>query len=874
VREPANLAEAKPKDAMKPGDSVGPYRIGEKIGEGGMGEVYRARDSRLGRDVAIKALPSILAADPDALGRFEREMKTLAALSHPHIVAIYDVGRDGPTAYAVTELLAGESLADTIAHGPMPLRKAIEYGIQIARALAAAHERGIVHRDLKPANVFVGTDGHVKVLDFGLARSEALAPTGDPTVTGRTTPGTVMGTVGYMAPEQARGRQVDHRADIFSFGCVMYELVSGRRAFQRDTAADTLSALLNDDPTPLSGISAAVPLALERVIQRCVEKNPAERFQSARDLAFALDALSTPTTGTGTRHAVRSRPRRLRQVAVGASALTALALAFLAGRGLAPTPNVPVSLQRLTFERGALRSGRFTPDGDTVVYGAAWGGGPLKAFVTRTENPESRALDVPAGDVSAVSRSGDLALSVGRQYPTSWTGDGTLARGGLFSSSVREVLEHVRDADFLTNDSMVIVRRVNGRDRLEAPQGNVVFETPGYLDHVRVSLDGTRVGFLEHPLYGDNRGHIDVFENGKVRRLTPEYSGLEGLAWTPDGREIWSAGGDTVHWAVIAADASNQTPRPARVVWNVPTDIVVLDIDKRGRVLLSANQVTSELRGAMRGELRDRNLSAGSWSLPGLVSRDGRMLTLTGMNTVDPNYDLMIRKMDGSPAVKVGSGRGQEVSDDGRWVLAVMPSAPRRVLLVPTGAGDSRQIDVGDLEPILATFVPRGLTIAVAGQRAGSPAIAIVDVNSNKRTNIDASMLNGRAFSQRRVSPTYVAPDASLVAIGADDGKVMAWTLEGAGPREIATLAPGEVFGGWAADPSHIYVVGWSSPVAHVYSLDLTTGQRTSVRDIRIEDPAGMLMSMPDLFLSADAGSYVYGFTRMLSTLYLVEGLK
>jgi hypothetical protein len=291
-------------------------------------------------------------------------------------------------------------------------------------------------------------------------------------------------------------------------------------------------------------------------------------------------------------------------------------------------------------------------------------------------------------------------------------------------------------------------------------------------------------------------------------------------------------------------------------------------------VLLTANDVGSELRGAMRGDPRERNLSAGDWALPGSISRDGRMLALTGLNTVDPNYDLLVRKMDGSPAIKVGSGRAQEISADGRWVLAVTPAAPRRVVLVPTGAGESRQVDVGDLEPILATFVPRGLTVAVAGQRAGSPAIAIVDVNSGKRTNIDANMLNGRAFSLRRVSPTFVAPDASLVAIGADDGKVMAWTLDGAGPRVIATLAPDEVFSGWAEDPSHIYVVGWTSPVAHVYSLDLATGRRANVRDIRIDDPAGMLMSIPDLFLSADAGSYVYGFTRMLSTLYLVDGLK
>jgi len=244
--------------SLSPGARLGVYEITGTLGAGGMGEVYRARDARLGRDVAIKVLPAHLAVDPDALARFDREMKTLAALSHPHIVAIYDVGQDGATAYAVTELLDGDTLAAIIARGPAPVRKAIEYGVQIARALGAAHDRGIVHRDLKPANVFVTSDGHVKVLDFGLARATMVADTSaDSATMPGTTPGIVMGTVGYMAPEQARGLPVDHRADIFAFGCVMYELVSGRRAFGGSTAADTLSAILKEDPPALSGIIAA-----------------------------------------------------------------------------------------------------------------------------------------------------------------------------------------------------------------------------------------------------------------------------------------------------------------------------------------------------------------------------------------------------------------------------------------------------------------------------------------------------------------------------------------------------------------------------------------------------------------------------------------
>jgi WD40 repeat protein len=863
--------------SLSAGTRLGAYEIAGIIGSGGMGEVYRARDTRLGRDVAIKVLPDLLAADPDALARFEREMKTLASLSHAHIVAIHDVGREGTIAYAVTELLDGETLAAIVERGPVPIRKAIEYGVQIARALAAAHDRGIVHRDLKPGNVFVTGDGQIKVLDFGLARSTAPAEDGA-TMSG-TTPGLVMGTVGYMAPEQARGLPVDHRADIFAFGCVMYELVSGRRAFQRDSIADTLSAILKEDPPSLSGANVLVPPALDRLIQRCLEKNPAERFQSARDMAFALEGLSSgsgaPISGATPAKEERRRPR-IAAAAATLAALGALAAMFFLGRWLAPAPATEhVTIKRLTTDRGVVRTARFAPDGETIVYGAAWKGAPLKIFLARTDTGESKGLGLPDADVHAVSKSGEMALSLGRHYPTSWTPDGTLARARLFSSSVREVLEHVREADFLPNDALTIVRRVNGRDRLEVPQGTVVFETPGYISHVRVSPDGQRVGFLEHPLYGDNRGHVAVYENGKARRLTTEQAGLEGLAWSPDGSEIWFSGGNEAIWKLLAIDAHATTPRAGRVVWLVPADLEIHDIDARGRVLLTGNELSGPLRGAMAGEQRDRDLGWNGWSLPGAVARDGSSVLSSMINTDDPNYTVLIRQMNGAVPVQIGSGRAQAISPDGKWALSIMPSGPRRVLLLPTGAGESRQIDIGDLSPTIAVFVPGALTVAVVGLRAGAPAAAIVDVKSGRRADLPLPELTGRVLTQRRYMPTHASPDGSLLAIGADDGKVLAWTLPGGQPpRELASLAANEAFAGWSADPSRIYVVGWTGPKARVEALDIPTGRRTFVRDITIEDPAGMLMEIPDLFLSADAGSYAYGYTRMLSTLYVVTGLK
>ena len=279
--------------ALASGTRVGIYEVTAKIGEGGMGEVYRARDGRLDREVAVKILPEALVADPNALLRFEQEAKAVAALSHPNIVAIHDVGQSSGISYVVLELLEGETLRAALERGPLPLRKAIDYAGQLAQGLAAAHDRSVVHRDLKPANVFLTGVGQLKILDFGLAKVRPQ-PGGTETATGmmKTQAGVVMGTMGYMSPEQVRGEAIDHRTDLFSFGTVLYEMITGRRAFQKESSADVISAILNEDPQELSASQPGVPADVARIVRRCLEKRRAERFQSARDLAFALESVA------------------------------------------------------------------------------------------------------------------------------------------------------------------------------------------------------------------------------------------------------------------------------------------------------------------------------------------------------------------------------------------------------------------------------------------------------------------------------------------------------------------------------------------------------------------------------------------------------
>ena len=325
--------------SLTAGTKLGPYEILSPLGAGGMGEVYRARDKKLDRDVAVKVLPQTVANDPDALARFEREAKAVAALSHPNILAIHDFGTQDGTAYAVTELLEGETLRGKLDSGPVSQKQAVDWALQMAKGLSAAHGKGVIHRDLKPDNVFVTRDGHVKILDFGLAkRVEETKPaeqTSAPTGSGHTAPGTVMGTMGYMSPEQLRGLPVDHRSDIFSFGAILYELLSGKKAFKKDTASDTIAAVLKEDPPELTQSGRNISAALDHIVRHCLEKDRENRFGTAKDVAFALSEASdaTPVVRSGEQAAVPARRGKSRLgIAIAAVVVLAAAGLLLARR--------------------------------------------------------------------------------------------------------------------------------------------------------------------------------------------------------------------------------------------------------------------------------------------------------------------------------------------------------------------------------------------------------------------------------------------------------------------------------------------------------------------------------------------------------------
>jgi len=855
------------------GTKLGPYEVIGSLGAGGMGEVYRARDERLKREVAVKVLPASFSADPERLRRFEQEAQAAGALNHPNILAIHDIGTVEGSPYLVSELLEGETLRERLVAGALAPRKAIDYAVQIAHGLAAAHEKGIVHRDLKPENIFVTRDGRVKILDFGLAkltRPEEAAPTATslPTQTAGTEPGVLLGTMGYMSPEQVRGRSADHRSDIFSFGSILYEMLSGKRAFHGDSAADTMSAILTKEPAELSETNRNIPPGLERIVRHCLEKNPEERFQSAHDLAFDLHSLSGES-GSVPRAAAPSRsPFGVRRVSLlrAAAAVTAgMVLAGLAGALLTKkAAPEPPAFRKLTFRRGLVWSARFAPDGQTIVYGAAWDGAPVELFSTRPESPESRALGLGSADVLSIARSGEMAISLNRHLVTGWENSGTLAQVPLSGGAPREILENVSEADWAPDGkSLAIAHDVGGKNRLEFPIGKVLYETPGWVSLIRVSPRGDRIAFIDHGTRGDNVGSLCVVDsNGKKTTLIER--GGQGLAWSPSGKEIWFTPGGTLR-AVSLSGAE-------RVIARVPGGLWIEDISRDGRVLLAHNNIRREIAGLSPGETKEHNLSWLDWSFPIALSADGRLLLFEEQNRVtsENGYAIYSRKTDGSPATRLGDGNTLALSPDGRWALAVLrPFSDGQLSLLPVGTGQTKNLprDAIRYQP-WGTWLPDGKRVLVAGTEPGhGTRLYLRDLENGKARLATPGDI--------RISFTgiTVSPDGKSATAISSDGAVSILSLESGQARPIPGLAAGELPVQWSEDGRSLYVCRPQGLPAKIFRVDLVTGERSLWKEIAPSDPAGVFGIEP-IRLTRDGKSYVYSYRRLLTDLYLVEGLK
>ena len=860
---------------LSAGTRIGPYVIEASLGAGGMGEVYRARDTRLDRDVAIKLLPDLLARDPDALSRFEREAKAVAALSHPNILAIHEFASANDVVYAVTELLEGETLRERLASGPIAPRRAVDLALQIARGLAAAHDRGIVHRDLKPENIFITRDNVVKILDFGIAKVRTEESSSGETRSLATTPGVVMGTVAYMSPEQARGGATDARSDLFSFGVVLYEMLGGRRPFGGDTTQETIAALLRDDPPDLP--AGHIPAALERVVRRALEKNPHDRFQTAADLAFALENVVGATATTFTtaipsadagRRPVRSR-RLVTGTAVLAAAALLVALGVVSARWLVSRP-APITYRQLTFQRGFISAARFAPDGHTILYSASWGDGPMRVYSTRSDVMESQPLSVPNAKLLSATMPGEMTILVRPYEMGTWVARGTLARAPVVGGAPREIAEDVTDADVTSDGAkFALVRQTGTYFRLEFPAGTVLYESSGYLSNPRISPGGDRVAFFEHPTFPDDRGFVAVVENGNTRRLTDEWATLQGLAWTPDGGELWFGATIEGDRSIHAVDLSGRQ----RIVWNGPTSLIIQDIARDGRVLVAQETNRYEIAGRQAGDPRDRGLN--DFSLEGLraLARDGTAFVseLYGVSG-GQDYAAYLKKFDGSPAVRLGTGSPEDISPDGRWVATRLFSAPDRLVLLPTGAGDSRVLQLGKVR--LA-----GTDVLQARWTADGRHILFIGTEDGRSLGTYRIDLQGgppQAVTPAGVIGTLLSPDGrTLVVRDASKGvwSVMPFGAHPAPATPIRGLERAEAPMQWTSDGRGLFVFERGRLPAAIVRLDPTTGERTVWKELAVPDAAGA-GGLISVHITPDGGTYVFNYQRILVLLYLVTGLR
>jgi eukaryotic-like serine/threonine-protein kinase len=851
--------------ALTSGTKLGPYEIVAPVGAGGMGEVYRSRDARLNRDVAIKVLPAGFARDPERLRRFQQEAQAAAALNHPSILAVHDFGEHEGSPYIVTEFLDGETLRERLRPGALPVRKATECAEHVARGLAAAHDKGIVHRDLKPENIFVTRDGRVKILDFGLAkltRPEGTVPSDTATLASQTEPGVVMGTVGYMSPEQVKGQNADHRSDLFSFGAILYEMLSGKRAFHGDTSVETMSAILKQDPPELTETNRTVPPALERIVRHCLEKNPGERFQSARDLAFDLQSLSgsssqLPALGI----AAQSSARPWLGLPVIASFVVAvLAAVFWAGWLLKPVSSP--SFKQLTFRRGTVTAARFAPDGQNVIYSATWEDSPHPAlFSARIDSVLSRPLDISDADVLAISPQGEMALLQRWRRTIGWERSGMLARMALSGGASRESLDGVQDADWSSDGTSLAVIRRGTQSQLEFPLGHLLVSEPsgGWLSDLRVAPDQQHIAYFEHPSRGDDRGSVCVVDrNGSKHTLSAGWSSLKGLAWSASGGEIWFTGSNTGgNRALYALNLSGRL----RPILRVP-GLLLYDIGRDGRVLLAVESIRREIMGLTPGNSQERNLTWLDWSRERSLTPDGRWLLFDEQSDGGGvNYSIYVRQTDGSPAIRLGDNDASSISDDGKWVLATTTAEGGSLLLMPTGAGEARPIKTGNLQDPWAVFLPDQKRILVA---SSDGRMYVQSLESDTPRPVSPPGIIGFSWA--------FTADGKYVLARDQQQKWALYPIEGGQPMPLPKWTAGDFPIGHTTDNHSFFVRNGDLP-ANIYRFDFVSGTRQFMRQLRPADSTGM-ERIGDILMTPDGKYYVYGGTRDLSNLFVVSGLK
>ena len=856
------------------GERLGPYEILELIGKGGMGEVYRARDTRLGREVAIKTLPAERDADEAARARLRAEAQAVAALNHPHIVAILDVGEVQGVQYVVMELVQGRTLRDWLAEGRLPVRRALELAQQMAEALAAAHERAIVHRDLKPENVVLTAAGQVKILDFGLAKArQPLAGSAQDSTAGGlprpvTEPGLALGTVGYMSPEQARGAPADHRSDQFALGAILYEMISGKRAFARATAADTLAATLRESPETPAALEDEAAAPLRRLLERCLAKEVEQRYHSTRDLALDLGHIREALGSQAERKSAVAPARIASGHRSWAYVAVALGLAVVGALLWGRRPPPPI-FEQITFGRGTAWAGRYVPGGAAVVYAAAWDGGPFRLYRKDPHAHESLLLPLPSpASILAISRTSVMALLTDVRGLLPGRLRGTLSLSSTVGGGAREVLDEVSGADFGPGGELAVVRCRSGRCALEYPVGTRLYESEGWMTGPRVSPDGERVAIVEHPIPFDDLGSILVVDRQANRQQVGDlWTSTNGLAWGPDGREIWLAGTQGDGLRALHAVSLGGT---SRLLVRVPGPLSLLDVSPSGEALVAREDRRIGLMLSRPEWQAARELKVFDSSILADLSEDGTGILSSEIGeSGGPRYSVYLRRDPDSVAVRLGAGLALSLSPDGRHALALVPSANPALVAYPTRTGPVLQI--GAEAPGAcrgASFFPDGRRIVMARNEPGQGARLFVQgfpVGVPRLVSTQGVLV-------RDLQGFPVSPDGKwIAAVGAGE-RLMLLSVDDGSARSLARLPPGLAPIRWLQDGRSLLVYRMDQQPLRIFRIDVSDGEARPFLEIRVPEVDG-IQGFPSVRFTSDGLSYAYSYARFLDDLYVVKGI-
>jgi serine/threonine protein kinase len=860
---------------LRVGEALGPYAILGPLGSGGMGVVYRAHDAKLGRDVALKILFDEFARDPERLARFKREAQVLASLSHPHIGAIFGFEDSSDVHALVLELIDGPTLAERLtglrAKGSgLPIAEALLIARQIAEALEAAHDIGIVHRDLKPANIKITPVGVVKVLDFGLAKV-VEGDTASPELTKLTlaanTGARVIGTPAYMSPEQARGQTVDKRTDIWAFGCVLFEMLTGTAAFAGATVTDTLAAIIEREPD-WTALPATTPPAIHRLLRRCLEKDARRRLHDIADARLEIED-PLPSTTTSPEPTIR---RRVLAPMLWLFGGLVVATGFVVAERLfaeRPTTPDPPVYHQITFRRGSVQNARFAPDGQTVVYSANWNGQPLRFFSSRIDNPEPLPLPFDKNTLLAISSTGQMAIRLTEGATTA----GTLAVVPLAGGQApRELVRGVVEADWSPRgDTLVVTRKVGERFTLESPPGTVLYDSGQRILSPHFSPKGDAIAFIEISTAGrtgtvGGGARIEVVDLARhVKVLSEGWGEAFSLSWAPDGNEIWfSAREATSQSGGLELHAVTLSGRQ-RVVARLPGILFLRQVWSDGRVLLDREDWPVTMVCRPPGATDERNLSWLDFSTVKDISADGRAVLFDEAGIAGGSRGaVFLRRLDGSPAVRLGDGQSLGLSPNGASALTFLPDARDELRIVPTGPGETRIVRAKGLTYTTARWFPDGKRLLVAArepQRTPSLFVQAIESGTLRRIVEDAS-------------DGVISPDSLTVATIGETGDVTLTPVDGGRSRVVHGAPAGAGLIRWSDSNRYLFIQEDSLFPARILKLDLDTGHAEPWQTLRPADIAGVAFNNGYLALSADGRSYCYSYVQFLSSLLVVDGLK